>query len=223
MEILKPLILIPIKDFSETKSRIKAAIPVRYSPFIDRLVELTFFRTIDTIKTFSCPFGVISPSISVINESKKLGATFTYRDSGIDLNVALSEAVQELPLDQALLIILPDLPFISQVFFHELIDETDKYDMLIVPSISSDKNLGTAALYLKKRNLISFQFGRNSCERYQAEARKTNLKFRLLTFDPFARDLDTLNDVKYLKQHLKSIIKPEPFIKVLEQLDIKSL
>ncbi|MFX1515622.1 MAG: hypothetical protein ACFFC6_04875 [Promethearchaeota archaeon] len=214
------MILIPIKGFSETKSRIKAAIPVKYSPLIDRLVELTFFRTIEAIISFSCPFGVVSPSISVISNSKKLGASFTYRDSGNDLNVALSEAVQKLPLDQTILIILPDLPFISQVFFHKLIAEAENYDMLIVPSISSDKNLGTAALYLKKRNLLSFQFGRNSCERYQVEARKKGLKFQLLTFDPFARDLDTLNDVKYLKQHLKSIVKPEPFQKILEQLDM---
>jgi len=217
------LILIPIKDFLETKSRIKAAIPVEYSPFIDRLVELTFFRTIETVKSFSYLFGVVSPSISIIEKSERLGASFTYRDSGRDLNVALSEAVQELPLDQTILIILPDLPFISQVFFQQLIAEANKYDMLIVPSISSDKSLGTAALYLKKRNLVSFQFGRNSCERYQVEARKRGLKFRLLTFDPFARDLDTLNDVRYLKRHLKSIVKPEPFKKVLEQLDLIAL
>jgi 2-phospho-L-lactate guanylyltransferase len=217
------LILIPIKDFSETKSRIKEAIPTEYSPFIDRLVELTFFRTIETVKSFSCPFGIISPSTTVINESEKLGATFTYCDSGIDLNVALSEAVQELPLEQAILIILPDLPFISQVFFHQLLNEAKECDMLIVPSISSDKNLGTAVLYLKKRTLVSFQFGRNSCERYQVEARKKDIKFRLLTFDPFARDLDTLNDVKYLKRHLKSITNPEPFKKILEQLNLIAL
>ena len=217
------MILIPIKDFSETKSRIKVAIPAEYSPFIDRLVELTFFRTIETVKSFSCPFGVISPSTSVIDRSKNLGATFTYRDRGIDLNLALTEAVQELPPRQTILIILPDLPFISQDFFHILLNEARQYDMLIVPSISSDKNLGTAALYLKERSLVSFQFGRNSSERYQIEARKNNLKFRLLIFDPFARDLDTLNDVRYLKQHLKAIVKPEPFKKVLEQLDIIAL
>ncbi|MFX1505902.1 MAG: hypothetical protein ACFFDC_07285 [Promethearchaeota archaeon] len=217
------MILIPIKDFSETKSRIKAVIPAEYSTFIDRLVELTFFRTIEIVKSFSCPFGVISPSTSVINKSKKIGATFTYRDTGIDLNMALTEAVQELPLDQTILIILPDLPFISEDFFHKLLNEASQYDMLIVPSISSDKNLGTAALYLKNRTMVSFQFGRNSSERYQLEAKKNNLKVRLLTFDPFARDLDTLNDVKYLKQHLKAIIKPEPFRKVLEQLDIIAL
>ncbi|MFX1537469.1 MAG: hypothetical protein ACFFDI_24950 [Promethearchaeota archaeon] len=105
----------------------------------------------------------------------------------------------------------------------KLLNEAKECDMLIVPSISSDKNLGTAALYLKKRTLVSFQFGRNSCKRYQVEARKKDLKFRLLTFDPFARDLDTLNDVKYLKRHLKSIINPEPFRKLLEQLDIITL
>lgn len=217
------MILIPIKDFLETKSRIKTAIPLEYSPFIDRLVEITFFRTIETVKSCSHPFGVISPSISIIERSKEFGATFTYRDSGFDLNEALTKAVQELPLDQAILIILPDLPFISQEFFYKLFREAKKYDLLIIPSISSDKNLGTAALYLKKRNLVSFHFGRDSCEQYQAEAIQKNLKFQVLDFDPFARDLDTLNDVKYLKQHLEMIIEPEGFREVLEQLDIIAL
>ncbi|MFX0122769.1 MAG: hypothetical protein ACFFAE_03970 [Candidatus Hodarchaeota archaeon] len=216
------MILIPIKDFLETKSRIKAAIPAEYSPFIDRLVEITFFRTIETVKSCSYPFGVISPSISIINRSKELGATFTYCDSGLDLNVALTEAVQELPLEQSILIILPDLPFISQEFFQQMLYEVKRYDILIIPSISSDKNLGTAALYLKRRNLLSFQFGRDSCDRYQVEANQKNLKFRILNFDPFARDLDTLNDVRYLKQHLMMIIEPERFEKVLEHLDIIS-
>ena len=108
-------------------------------------------------------------------------------------------------------------------FFYKLLAEAQNYDMMIIPSISSDENLGTAALYLKKRNLVSFQFGRDSCERYQAEANRKNLKFRVLNFDPFARDLDTLNDVKYLKENLTMIIKPERFRKILEQLDTLTL
>lgn len=216
------MILIPIKDFLETKTRIKAAIPVEFTPLIDNLVEITFFRTIETVKSISCPFGVVSPSTSIINRSKEFGATFTYCDSGVDLNEALTEAVQLLPQDQAIIILLPDLPYISQEFFQHLFREAKKCDVLIVPSISSDKNLGTAALYLKDRNLLSFQFGRNSSKRFQAEANKKELKFRILNFDPFARDLDTLTDVEYLKQHLTMVIEPGRFRKILEQLDIIS-
>ncbi|UCG90779.1 MAG: hypothetical protein JSU57_00550 [Candidatus Heimdallarchaeota archaeon] len=220
LEKSKILILIPIKDFLETKTRIKKALPPKFTAFIDSLVKLTFFQTVDTVRSVSCPFGVISPSISIINQSKKLGATFTYCDSGIDLNVALTEAVQDISQEKPILIIMPDLPYISREFFQLLFDETKNNDVLIIPSISSDENMGTAALYLRNRNILSFQFGRNSCKRFQVEANSMNLRYCVLNLDPFARDLDTLDDVKYLKQHLSMVFEPARFRRILEQIDI---
>lgn len=214
------MILIPIKDFVETKTRIKAVVPAKFSTLIDNLVEITFFQTIDTIRSVSCPFGVISPSISIINQSEELGATFTYCDLGIDLNLALTEAIQEISQEQPILILMPDLPYISQEFLQQLLKETIYTDVLIVPSISSDKNSGTAALYLRNRNFLSLQFGENSSKRFQAEANSKNLKYRVLNFDPFARDLDTINDVKYLKQHLTMVFQPTRFRRILEQIEL---
>ena len=214
------MILIPIKDFVETKTRIKAVVPAKFSTLIDNLVEITFFQTIDTIRSVSCPFGVISPSISIINQSEELGATFTYCDLGIDLNLALTEAIQEISQEQPILILMPDLPYISQEFLQQLLKETIYTDVLIVPSISSDENSGTAALYLRNRNFLSLQFGENSSKRFQAEANTKNLKYRVLNFDPFARDLDTINDVKYLKQHLTMVFQPTRFRRILEQIEL---
>ncbi len=198
----------------------KASIPAEFTNLIDSLVKTTFFQTIETVKATSHPFGIISPSISIINRCIELGATFSYCDSGIDLNVALREAIQEISQEQSILIIMPDLPFISQKSFQFLFKETTDVDVLIIPSISSDQDLGTAALYLRRHNLLSFQFGRSSCERFQAEADSKNLKYRVFHLDPFARDLDTLNDVKYLKQHLTKAYEPGRFRRILEQLDI---
>ncbi len=214
------MILIPIKDFLETKTRIKAVVPAKFSTLIDNLVKITFFQTIETIRSVACPFGVISPSISIIKQSEELGAVFTYCDLGIDLNLALTEAIQEISQEQQILILMPDLPYISQEFLQQLLKETVNTDVLIVPSISSDKNSGTAALYLKNRNFLSFQFGENSSKRFQTEANSKSLKYRVLDFDPFARDLDTINDVKYLKKHLTMVFQPTRFRRILEQIDV---
>ncbi|MFX0119012.1 MAG: hypothetical protein ACFFAM_05520 [Promethearchaeota archaeon] len=211
-----------MKDFLETKTRIKKAIPAEFSPLIDNLVETIFYQTIEIIKSVSCPFGVISPSISIINNSINLGATFTYCDSGVDLNVALSEAVQKISTDKSILIIMPDLPYISEVFFEKLLNEIQNNDVLIIPSISNDQNRGTTALFLKRSDLLSFQFGMNSCTKFQREANLKNLKYRVLKFDPFARDLDTLNDVKYLKKHLSMVFESNHLARILEQIDINS-
>jgi 2-phospho-L-lactate guanylyltransferase (CobY/MobA/RfbA family) len=163
---------------------------------------------------------VVSPSKSIITNSEKLGATFTYCDLGIGLNKALSEAIEELSLEQPILVIMPDLPFVSKRFLQQLFDKIRNEDILIIPSISSDKGLGTAALYLRQRELLSFQFGIDSCNLFQAEAEKNKLRYRILHFDPYARDLDTVDDVKYLKKHLTMVPVPKRYSIVLDQLDI---
>lgn len=158
--------------------------------------------------------------MSIINQSRKLGAVFTYCDSGIDLNNALLEAVQQLPQEQSVVVIMPDLPFINQEFFQLMTNIIKSIDVLIIPSISSDDSSGTAVLYLKQRNLLSFQFGKNSSRQYRVEADHKHLKYRVLHLDPFARDLDTFNDVQFLKQHLSLVLNPNPFNEILKNLEI---
>lgn len=115
---------------------------------------------------------------------------------------------------------MPDLPFITKEFLQQLYDKTKNEDVLIIPSISSHKDSGTAALYLRQRDLLTFQFGIDSCNLFQAEAEKKELNYRILHFDPYARDLDTLNDVKYLKEHLTMVPNPKLFVTILDQLDM---
>ena len=186
------------------------------------MVEITFFQTIDTIKSLSCPFGVISPSTAIIEQSKKLGAVFTFCDTGKDLNIGISDAIQDLQETQQILIVMPDLPFLTQKFFQNLFRETRDEDVLIIPSISSHKDFGTAALYLKQPNLLSFQFGKNSSKRFQKEADLKNLKYRILHYEPFARDIDTLNDVKYLKKHLTMVFNSDNYNQILKKMNIIS-
>ncbi|MHA2225634.1 MAG: hypothetical protein ACXAC8_10550 [Candidatus Hodarchaeales archaeon] len=214
------LILVPIKDFINTKTRIKSIIPLEYARFVEKLVKITFFNTIEIIKSLPYPFGVISPSFSIIEQSRRLGAHFTYRDLGIDLNKALKDAVLELQPDQPILIIMPDLPFIDRSFFHLLNKEATDVEVIIIPSISSNGELGTAALYLEQPNLLSFQFGENSNKRFQAEAKSKNLRYHIFHNDPFARDLDTITDIKYLKEHLTMTFEPSRFNGVLNKLDM---
>jgi len=209
------LILIPIKDFPNTKTRLRAALPMYHAQVIESLVEITFFHLIDIINALSHTFGVISPSVSIINRSKQLGAAYTFQDSGTDLNKALSDSIQNLSQEKPILIIMPDLPFITKAFLDSLLNKISTDDVLVIPSISGDHSMGTAILYLKRPHLLTFQFGENSSLRFQAEAEKKGLNYRVLHFDPFARDLDTLRDVRYLKQHIKMVYEPDRFAGIL--------
>jgi 2-phospho-L-lactate guanylyltransferase len=213
------MVLIPIKDFSKTKTRIKAGLPSKHKLVVEKLVEATFRQTLHLLNRSGFSFGVISPSKVIIKTSQQLGAEFTYLDKGNDLNEALSQAAMKLPPDKPILIVMPDLPFLSQDFMTKLQEKTENLDLLIVPSISGESgNAGTAMLYMRKPNIASLHFGKNSNVLHQKEAQRFNLKYRILEFDPFARDLDTLTDLQYLQQHLKMVNEPNQFENILENL-----
>lgn len=218
----KLLVLVPIKDFSDSKSRLRASLPAHNIHLIEQLVEVSFHRLIGVLSSLSLLFGVVSPSRRILDQSKQLGASFVYMDSGENLNQALSQAVQALPVKHPTLIIMPDLPYITEEFIETLIVEIQTEDVTLVPSISMEDSNGTAILYMKQPHLLSFQFGENSYLKYQAAARKATLNLRVLKYDPFARDLDTVNDVRYLQQHIHLIHNPGRFTDVLSNLSIVS-
>ncbi len=188
--------------------------------YIERLVEVSFLNTIGILKKISCPFGVISPSQSILRQSKQLGAIFTFQDSGVDLNAALSDAVQLLPQNQSIMVVMPDLPFLNQVFFEEIFNKIDDREIIIIPSISQNNDLGTAALYLKKPTVLKFNFGVKSSHHFQAKAELKGLNYEILNISPYNRDLDTPEDIKYLKQNIDQVIEPEQYLAILNHLII---
>lgn len=213
------LVLIPIKDYSNTKTRLKSELPSEQKQIIENIVEATFLQTLHLLNKTSLSFGVVSPSKRIIHVSKQMGAEFTYLDKGTDLNEALSQATEKLPLNKAILIVMPDLPFLSFEFLVMLKEKIENNDLIIVPSISGELgNIGTAMLYMRQPNLVSFSFGKNSSDQHQKEAQELNLQYKILEFDPYARDLDTLPDLQYLQDHLKMVDEPIRFESLLKNL-----
>ncbi len=213
------MVLIPIKEYSNTKTRIKEGLPLNQRLLVEKLVEATFLQTLHLLNKICIPFGVISPSKLIIKTSQKLGAEFTFLDKGTDLNEALLQATKKLPQNKPILIVMPDLPFLTIDFLIMLQEKIEEVDLLIVPSISGESNnIGTAILYMRQSNIASFHFGKNSKHQHQKEAKRQNLNCRILELDPFARDLDTLSDLQYLQEHLKLVNEPNRFEKILENL-----
>ena len=213
------LVLIPIKHYANTKTRIKAELPSKYVKHIDSLVEAIFMQTINKIRDCKLSIGIVTPSLSIAEKSKAFGTQFCYIDEGIDLNVALTQAVAELPSSQSILILMPDLPFLSVNFLQSLVNYTNNADLLIVPSISnSGGNKGTAMLYMAQPTLIPFYFGKNSNKRYVDKAMTNNIEFVVKEFDPEARDIDTVKDLQYLQDHLDQTDTPESYAKILRVL-----
>ncbi|NHJ03077.1 MAG: hypothetical protein EAX86_13150 [Candidatus Heimdallarchaeota archaeon] len=214
------LVLIPLKGFTRTKSRIRSVLPDQCAPIIDQLVQITFYNTLEVIKSISLPFGVISPSIEVLNESKLLGAVFTYLDKGNDLNCAITDAIRLINGSNQILIVMPDLPFLTQNYLKNTLKKAQSTDILIVPSISIYPSQGTAILYLKKPDLLSFAFGEGSRNHFQKQAEMNNLNYIVSESDPFAHDLDTIEDVKFLENQIQQVSDPRRYISVLKELNL---
>jgi 2-phospho-L-lactate guanylyltransferase (CobY/MobA/RfbA family) len=176
-------------------------------------------QTIQKIRECELSLGIITPSLSIAEISEQFGAKFCYIDKGIDLNIALGQAVGELPSSQPILILMPDLPFLSVTFLQSLVNYTNKTDLLLIPSISDDgSKKGTAMLYMGHPNLIPFYFGENSNKRFIKEAKAKNIEFLVKEYDPQARDLDTVGDLRYLQDNLEQTDTSESYEKILKFL-----
>lgn len=199
--------------------RIKSTLTSTRNHTIESLVKATFKQTMRVVQRRGVSFGVISPSQEIIDLSLELGADFTYIDEGTDLNKALSQASKNLLPTQAVLIIMPDLPFFSFACLQILLKRAQNVELLIVPSISGiGEKKGTAMLYMNRPELLPFSFGLKSKDRYVQSAQLQGLEFEILDLDPCARDLDTPIDIIYLQNHLSSVNEPEIYRKILEQL-----
>ncbi|MHA1941339.1 MAG: 2-phospho-L-lactate guanylyltransferase [Candidatus Hodarchaeales archaeon] len=195
-----------MKDFTKTKTRLKASLSDEKSDTIERLVEVIFFQTIEVLNNAGLTFGIVSPSLKIIASCAKKGAEFTFRDKGDDLNSGLTQAINPLPKNQPLFILMPDLPFLTKSSLIDLLGKTPNNDVLIVPSITGKNDYtGTSMLYLRSPTLLSFEFGVNSHEKYQKAAQERNLQYELVNSDPYARDIDTLRDLKYLMDRIEEI------------------
>lgn len=171
------------------------------------------------MNNFGLKFGIISPSVNIINSCRAKGAEFTYCDKGDDLNSGITQAVNNIPQNQSIFIIMPDLPFLTGSSLSNLLEKAHLNEVLIVPSITGENDYsGTSMLFLTSPTLIPFEFGVNSHLNFQKTALKRDLQYELVHSDPYARDLDTLQDLQYLQNRIENINNSEYYSKLLQKI-----
>lgn len=202
MNYAEILVIIPIKDPSDSKTRLRSEMPSKFHKDVEYLVLDNFKRTITIIKELDLAFGIVSPSKRILDLSEQLGSIYSYQDTGSGLNKAIKSALEHINGYTKILILMPDLPFLSPSSVRELMNKTANYEALIVPSYLSELNNGTSALFLNLPFPHEFCYGLNSHERHKEIFLTNNIKYESLLIEAMARDLDTLSDFNYLKDHL---------------------
>ncbi|MFW9995013.1 MAG: hypothetical protein ACFFD4_23430 [Candidatus Odinarchaeota archaeon] len=199
------LVLLPVKEPSLAKLRMKSQVSPEFHRRIEILVEKTFFNTMLTVKKLGLNFGVISPSKKILVRSKELGAIFISRDSGTDLNDALEKAIEDLESQvrwKAVLILMADLPLLTQEELKRFLNKCLEANSIgILAAWKHGSIEGTCGLYLPLPANTELFFGKKSYECFKNHFIHQKLKFIELATSPRLScwDLDTVNDLVQMR------------------------
>jgi 2-phospho-L-lactate guanylyltransferase (CobY/MobA/RfbA family) len=209
------LVLLPIKELSLAKERMKTRISPDSHEYIKVLVERTFHNTMLVVKKLGLSFGIVSPSDKILDRGKELGAVFTYQDGGTDLNGAIAGAIHELKHQdkwKSLLILMADLPLLTAEELERFINQCRKAEKVgILAAWKNDSIAGTCGLFLPLSVEIELFFGKDSYNFFKNYFLSQNINFIELASSPRLScwDLDTLGDVLQIRDliHVETIKK----------------
>lgn len=193
--------IVPVKPFSEGKSRLRAC----FSP--NHLLEINrkcFFRTLKTLQACSeiNQVLVVSRSDEVLSLALGYGAEALMEEPPYSLNNGISQALAYLTeKDCSKILIIPtDLPRLEVDDLHQLLNHTKQSSTIrLVPD---NFQTGTNAVLLTKGFDFEPQFGRNSFQKHSRQALKLSGKLEVLLLENIQHDLDTYADLKMLDEDI---------------------
>ena len=193
--------IVPVKPFSEGKSRLRAC----FNP--DHLLEINrkcFSRTLKTLQACSeiNQVLVVSRSDEVLALALDNGAEGLMEKPPYSLNNGISQALAYLTeKDCSKILIIPtDLPRLEVDDLHQLLNHTKQQSAIrLVPD---NFQTGTNAVLLNKGFDFEPQFGRNSFQKHSRQALKLAGKLEVLLLENIQHDLDTYADLKMLDEDI---------------------
>lgn len=186
-------VLLPVKPAGSGKSRLAAVLGTGERAALMRCMAADVLRALG-----SCPelagvaiLGHDEPATSLAQAS---GCLLLADDASGDLCSNLDRAAAALGArGAATLLILPaDIPAITGADIRKLLAAHRGGVTIAVAA----RDGGTNALLLTPPGAIGCQFGRDSAARHVAAARARGLQWTVLHLPAFARDIDTMDDVR---------------------------
>ncbi|NMC16715.1 MAG: 2-phospho-L-lactate guanylyltransferase [Chloroflexi bacterium] len=193
--------LLPVKRFDLGKSRLHEVLSQREL----EAVNLNLFkRTLSTVKESGIftHMMVISEDEAALDWASEQGFYALREERTGDLNSALHQALQTILANSGgpVLIIPTDLPMLTVEDLRLLAEYVpEENGILLVP----DHHMtGTNALFFSWPDLMPTAFGMNSCALHCALAEERNLKQVIYLNTHIQHDLDTPEDLVYLRDSL---------------------
>jgi len=202
--------LVPVKPFSESKSRLANIL----SP--DERTELSRGLLTHTLQILAnvpeiAQTLVVSRDPAALTLARQYQAQALLETGAGELNAALTQATQAAQTSgaESLLILPADLPLLSAEALRQLITESKTEPFLaIAPDRHED---GTNALLVHPPDLIRYAFGAHSFQRHITQARQAGARARICRLPELALDVDTPEDLeryRVLFSPLSSALSP---------------
>lgn len=135
------------------------------------------------------------PAIEYISAKYQAKFLLTSEDGGYSEDALLGVNYFIEDDEEALAIIPADVPQVSALDFSRLMDAHGK-GITLCPAIADG---GTNALVFDPPLMIPLVFGLNSLSRFQQVAEQQAVSVKVLTVEALARDIDTPEDLQWLK------------------------
>jgi 2-phospho-L-lactate guanylyltransferase len=186
-------IVIPVRPPEEGKSRLAPVLNVRARA---ELVERMFCHVLRTAVSAVTSAGchVISHSPVLLDIAAASGAR-TIRESGRELNAALTQAAESVRLPGPILALSADIPLLEVA---DITAMTEALAYADVVAATDRAGSGTNALLLREPGLIPYLFGEGSLERHRLVAVARGLRFAVIQRRGLSTDIDVPADLSFL-------------------------
>ena len=185
-----PYIVVPMKDPSTSKSRLKVNMD---QEFCEKIATLMFERTVQLLRQNfpHIPLLVVTESTPIARYSVNTGCIVLCEASPPGLNISAWSAAQwgqHHKFDSQILI-HADLPLLSQQEIEKTIAGVSKHEKSI--AICKSWSGGTSILATRQPDVINFRFGSGSYVRHLEAAQVQGVPVTELGFLGASMDLDT--------------------------------
>lgn len=193
---MKPIwALVPVKPLDQAKTRLASALSATERAELARHMMRDVLRVLSAMPALA-GIALLTRDAGVAAAAREFQCRVLPEDPGKDMCANLDTAAADLAADGAgtLMIVPADLPLLTPRDLEALL-AGHREGVTVVPAAADG---GTNALVLTPPDAGPCQFGPDSARRHVAAARLRGFAAALLPLPGFARDIDTVDDVRWL-------------------------
>lgn len=191
--------IIPVKPLRRGKSRLAGVLSEEERTLLNYTMLAGTLRTVKAVPEIKHVL-VISRDTAALALARDFEARTVQEDGSSDLNVALKRAtvIAQLYAARSVLVLPADLPLLDVDGLREMIDAASNPPSVIIAPDRHHKSAN--ALLVSPIGLIDYQFGPDSYAKHLQQAQKYHLPVAIFEHPSFALDLDTPEDLEYLRR-----------------------